>query len=332
MKTIQLGKQGLEVSVLGMGCMGMTTGFGQAKEPFEMIKVIQEGYCKGIRFFDTAQSYQAVQENGDVLYNESLLGEALKDYPRDSYVLASKCGIIQRDGKQVYDASKEVIFEAIEETLERLQTDYLDLYFLHRVDNNTPIETVATTMQELMDLGKIKYWGMSEAPIELVERAHKVCPLSVVENEYSLLCREVEGSGYKQRLEQLGIGFVAYAPLGKAFLTGKLDFYQEFTSDDPRSRQPRFDPRIMEENRKLIEYIQMLASKKGKTAAQIALAWLMHQEQVVPIPGMRKIERIEENIGASDIELTKQELLCIRQSIDEMELYTLRFDPNFQRK
>lgn len=330
METRKLGKQGLEVSKVGFGCMGMTTGFGQPQDPQEMVQVLREAYLQGMRFFDTAQSYQAVDEKGNTLYNEQLVGDALSIYPRDSYVLASKCGIVQRDGKQVYDASRDNIMASIDETLERLQTSYLDLYFLHRVDQNTPIEDVANTMKELIQLGKVKYWGMSEAPIELVKRAHAVCPLSVVENEYSLLCREVEGV-YKEELELLGVGLVAYAPLGKAFLTGKLDFYQTFTSDDPRSRQPRFDVRVMEENTKLVQYIETIAKQKQTTAAQVALAWLLHQGDVVPIPGMRKISRIEENRRAGEIVLSQEELVHIRQSIDAMDLYTKRFDPNFKR-
>lgn len=321
--------QGLEVSAIGLGCMGMTHGFGNPSNQQEMIEVIRSAYQAGITMFDTAECYQGIDTEGNTVYNEDLLGEALHIFPRNTYQLATKCGIKIINGKQELNAKPEVIRESLEGSLQRLQTEYIDLYYLHRVDPTTPIEVVAKTMKELMDEGKIKHWGLSEAGIETIRKAHAICPLTVVESEYSMIFREPEINGLLETLEELHIGFIPFAPLGKGFLTGTVDANQTFDKTDTRSRQPRFKKESMQANQVLLDFIHDLAKQKQATPAQIALAWVMAQKDwIVPIPGSRKIHRVEENIKASDITFTKEELNSIREKLDTMDLKAERWDPN----
>lgn len=328
MKTKILGK-GLEVSAMGLGCMGMTHGFGKPSNQQEMIQVIREAYQAGITMFDTAECYQGIDENGNLLYNEDLLGEALSIYPRDSYVIATKCGIKIVDDKQVLDARPEVIRTSLEGSLKRLKTDYVDLYYLHRTDPNTPIEVVVQTMKELMEEGKIRHWGLSEAGNETIRKAHAICPLTVVESEYSMIFRAPEENGLLDLLEELNIGFVPFAPLGKGFLTGTINVNQTFDKTDTRSKQPRFKQENMQANQVLIDLIQQIAKEKKATPAQIALAWVIAQRDwIVPIPGSRKMSRIEENLKSLDITLTQDDLSKIRTALDHMELKADRWDPN----
>lgn len=323
MKKRILGKD-LEVSAMGLGCMGMTHGFGDLSDENEMIEVIRGAVKAGITMFDTAECYQ--NDDGTV-YNETLLGNALKPY-RDQVVIATKCGIKVINGEQVLDARPEVIRASLEGSLERLQTNYVDLYYLHRVDPNTPIEVVAQTMKELMEEGKIKHWGLSEAGIETIRKAHAICPLTVVESEYSMLWRQPEKE-LLPLLEELGIGFVPFAPLGKGFLTATIDTNQTFAKNDTRSRQPRFRKESMEANQVLVDLVKKIAAQKEATPAQVALAWVMSQKPfIVPIPGSRKLSRIEENMQAVNIELTTEELARIREALDNLELKADRWDPN----
>lgn len=323
MKKRILGK-GLEMSAMGLGCMGMTHGFGEMSDEKEMIEVIRGAVKAGITMFDTAECYQ--NDDGTV-YNETLVGEALKPY-RDKVIIATKCGIKVVNGAQVLDARPEVIRASLEGSLERLQTDYVDLYYLHRVDPNTPIEVVAQTMKELMEEGKINHWGLSEAGIETIKKAHAICPLTVVESEYSMLWRDAEKE-LLPLLEELEIGFVPFAPLGKGFLTATIDTNQTFAKNDTRSKQPRFSIESMKTNQGLVDLVKMIAAEKEATPAQIALAWVMAQKPfIVPIPGSRKLSRIEENIKAADIELTIEELARIREALDKLELVSDRWDPN----
>ncbi|MDD3027758.1 MAG: aldo/keto reductase [Erysipelotrichaceae bacterium] len=318
---------GLEVSAIGLGCMGMTHGFGKPSDQEEMIKLIQDAFKAGITMFDSAEVYQGADEQGNILYNEDLLGEALKPY-RDQVVIATKCGIKMADGKQVLDARPEVIRESLEGSLKRLQTDYVDLYYLHRVDPNTPIEVVAQTMKELLAEGKIRHWGLSEAGIETIKKAHAICPLSVVESEYSIMWRSPEKE-LLPLLKELNIGFVPFAPLGKGFLTGTIDVAATFPATDTRSKQPRFKQEAMAANAKLLDVVKEVAAKHNATPAQIALAWLLAQgDNIVPIPGSRKLGRIEENIKSSGIELTKDDLDIIEQALDGVDLVLDRWDPN----
>ena len=318
-----LGKD-LEVSVMGLGCMGMTHGFGDVSDEDEMIEVIRGAVKAGIKMFDTAECYQ---NDDGTIYNETLVGKALKPF-RDKVVIATKCGIKVINGTQVLDARPETIRDSLEGSLKRLQTGYLDLYYLHRVDPETPIEVVAQTMKELMEEGKIKHWGLSEAAIETIKKAHAICPLTVVESEYSMLWREPEKE-LLPLLEELKIGFVPFAPLGKGFLTATIDTNQTFAKNDTRSKQPRFRKESMEANQVLVDVVKKIAELKDATPAQIALAWVMAQKLfIVPIPGSRKLSRIEENIKAVNIELTKDELTKIREALDNLELKSDRWDPN----
>lgn len=328
MKKIILGKD-LEVSAIGLGCMGMTHGFGRPSDEREMIEVIRGAYQAGIMMFDTAECYQGIDENGQTLYNEDLLGQALSIYPRESYVIATKCGIKVIEGKQVLNAKPEVIRESLEGSLKRLKTNYVDLYYLHRVDPNTSIEEVAKTMKELMNEGKIKHWGLSEAGIETIKKAHAICPLTVVESEYSLIFRDPETNGLLDVLEELSIGFIPFAPLGKGFLTATITPDQTFDKTDTRSKQPRFNKESMEANQVLVSLIKNIAEKKNVTPAQIALAWVMAQKDwIVPIPGSRNLNRIKENIKAVEISLTNDELVQIRHELNNMKLKADRWDPN----
>ena len=322
-----LGKSGLEVSSIGLGCMGMTHGFGAPADEKEMIKVIQGAYDAGITMFDTAEIYQSNQD-GEIRYNESLVGEALKPI-RNQVVIATKCGIkYDGNGQQVLCAKSDVIRTSLEETLKRLQTDYVDIYYLHRVDPNTTIEEVADTMKELIRVGKIRHWGLSEAGVDTIRTAHEICPVTVVESEYSMFFRTPE-DGLIDTLEELGIGFVPFAPLGKGFLTGKVDPGQTFASEDTRSKQPRFKPESMQVNKVLLDLIQSIADNKKATMAQVALAWLLLRKPwIVPIPGSTKLSRIKENIAAVGIEISAEEMAAINTALNQLELKADRWDAN----
>jgi aryl-alcohol dehydrogenase-like predicted oxidoreductase len=326
MKTRRLGKSGLEVSEIGLGCMGMTHGFGSASEDAAMIAVIRGAYEAGITMFDTAEVYRNTRD-GEVIYNETLVGEALKPM-RNKVVIATKFGIKFENGQQVLNAKPDVIRSSLEGSLKRLQTDYVDLYYLHRVDPNTPIEEVAGVMKELMDSGKIRHWGLSEAGVETIRKAHAVCPVSVVESEYSMFFRSPE-EALLDTLEELGIGFIPFAPLGKGFLTGKVAVNSTFEASDTRSRQPRFSQESMEANQVLLALVQKLADSKGATMAQLALAWLLAKKPwIVPIPGSRKLSRVQENIEAANIEISEAEMREIQVALDNMPLKAERWDPN----
>jgi aryl-alcohol dehydrogenase-like predicted oxidoreductase len=324
LETRVLGRKGLKVSAIGLGCMGMTHGFGDPSDEAEMIGVIRGAVEAGITMFDTAEVYQ--NDDGSK-YNETLVGNALKPY-RDQVVIATKCGIQVKAGKQVLDARPDTIRNSLEGSLKRLQTDYVDIYYLHRVDPNIPIETVAWTMKDLMDEGKIKHWGLSEAGIETIRKAHAICPLTVVESEYSMIWRQPEQE-LLPVLEELGIGFIPFAPLGKGFLTATIAPNQAFAKNDTRSRQPRFQKENMQANQVLLELIKKIASKKNAAPTQIALAWVLAQKPwIVPIPGSRKLSRIQENISATEVKLSKTDLAEIKVSLDNLNLKADRWDPD----
>lgn len=300
MEKRMLGRSGLEVSKIGYGCMSLVAGYDVPETRKEMIGVIQAAVEAGITLFDTAEVY------GPYI-NEEVVGEALAPY-RQQVVIATKCGIHMEDGKQVVDANLPGIRKSIEGSLKRLRTDHIDLYYLHRVDPNVPIEEVAGLMQELMDEGKILHWGLSEPGIQTIRRAHAVCPLTAVESEYSMWWRQLEEELFAV-LEELGVGFVPFAPLGKGFLTGKFQADGKAPSAKGGSVYPRFTPEALQANQKLVDYIESLAAGKGCTAAQIALAWVMAQRPwIVPIPGTRRKERMLENVQSVNITLSSQEL------------------------
>jgi len=326
MKKRILGNSGLEVSAIGLGCMGMSHGYGTPGDKQEMISLLHSAVEKGVTFFDTAEVYVYGSDN-----NEELVGEGLKPY-RDKIVLATKCGIKMVDGKQVVDGKPEGIRKSIEGSLKRLQTDYIDLYYLHRVDPNVPIEDVAETMKDLMKQGKIRHWGLSEAGVQTIRRAHAVCPLAAVESEYSMWWREPEKE-LIPTLEELGIGFVPFSPLGKGFLTGQFDKNTKFGEGDLRPIYPRFSAEAMEANQILVDFVKNFAKEKNVTPAQIALAWILAQKPwIVPIPGTRKLERLEENLGGADVELTAEDLARINEALGKIPITGNRYPEEWAKR
>ena len=310
MKKRILGKKGLEVSTIGLGCMGMSHGYGPASDKKDAIAVIRKAVELGVTFFDTAEIYDD---------NEILVGEALSPY-LDQVVIATKCGIKNVNGKQVVDGRPEEIRQSAEKSLKRLGIEIIDLYYLHRVDAEVPIEEVAGTMKALMQQGKIRHWGLSEAGVQTIRRAHAVCPLTAIQSEYSMMWRQPEEE-LLPVLEELGIGFVPFSPLGKGFLTGAIQKDATFGNSDFRSIVPRFTPENIEANQILVNLIKKVAADKSATPAQIALAWVLEQKPwIVPIPGTRSLARLEENIGAINIQLSEQDIASLHAALDKIKV------------
>lgn len=301
MKKRKLGKSGLEVSALGLGCMGMSYGYGPAGNKQEMIALIRKAVERGVTFFDTAEIYGPYT-------NEELVGEALASF-RGQVVIATKFGIKHdAGGQQIQDSRPEGIRQSVEGSLKRLKVDAIDLYYQHRVDPNVPIEEVAGSVKELIQEGKVKHFGLSEPGVKTIRRAHAVQPVTAIQSEYSLWWRHPEEE-LLPTLEELGIGLVPFSPLGKGFLTGKIDEKTTFDKTDFRNIVPRFTPEARKANQTLVDLLRKIAERKKATPAQIALAWLLAQKPwIVPIPGTKKLERLEENIGAVAVELTPQDL------------------------
>lgn len=296
MKKRTLGKSGLEVSEIGLGCMGLSFGYGPATDKQQAVALIRSAFNRGITFFDTAEAYGPFA-------NEELVGEAVEPF-RKAVTIATKFGFKNGDPKQGVDGRPERIRQVADESLKRLRTDVIDLFYQHRVDTNVPIEDVAGTVKELIQQGKVKHFGLSEAGVRTIRRAHAVQPVAALQSEYSLWWREPEQEVLPV-LEELGIGFVPFSPLGKGFLTGKIDESTTFDSGDFRNIVPRFTPEARKANQELVELLRAVAETKKATPAQIALAWLLAQKPwIVPIPGTTKMHRLEENIGAGRIELT----------------------------
>lgn len=324
MKKRLLGNQGLEVSALGLGCMGLNFSYGQALEKKEAIAVIRAAVEKGITFFDTAQVYGPFT-------NEELVGEALAPF-RYKVVIATKFGFNYSNGQSTGLNSKpENIRKTVEGSLKRLNVETIDLLYQHRVDPNVPMEDVAGTVKELIKEGKVKYFGLSEANAKNIRKAHVVQPVSALQSEYSLWWREPE-TKTMSTLEELGIGLVPYSPLGKGFLTGKIDENTRFDKSDFRNTVPRFSPENIVANKKLVELIESIAKRKNATPAQIALAWLLAQKPwIVPIPGTTKIHRLEENIGSVTIELTKTDLAVIETAASKINIQGHRYSEGSQK-
>lgn len=324
MQKRKLGKNGLEVSAMGLGCMGMSHGYGPASDKKEMISLIHAAIDRGVTFFDTAEVYGPY-------VNEELLGEALAPF-KGKVVIATKFGIQMAGNKQVLDSSPEQIRKSVEGSLKRLKVDTIDLYYQHRVDPNVQIEEVARVLQELIKEGKVKHWGLSESGIETIRRAHAVQPVAAVQSEYSMMWRSPEKE-LLPTLEELGIGFVTFSPLGKGFLTGKIDKKATFDNSDFRSIVPRFKADNMEANQVLIELIEKVAARKDVTSAQIALAWVLAQKPwIVPIPGTRKLERLEENLGAAEIKLTQIELNDLNNALSKIEISGNRYPEEYAKR
>src|SRR5213083_1672769 len=323
MQKRKLGKRGLEVSALGLGCMGMSQSYGTPPDKQAMISLIRTAVERGITFFDTAEIYGPHT-------NEELVGEALAPLRRQ-VVIATKFGIKYENGQQMQDSRPERIRESIEGSLKRLRTDVVDLYYQHRVDPNVPIEDVAGTVRELIAQGKVKHFGMSEAGVRTIRRAHAVQPVTAVQSEYSLWWRRPEAE-LLPTLEELGIGFVPYSPLGRGFLTGKINEDTTFDSSDFRNRLPRFTPEARKANQALVDLLGQIAKRKKATPAQIALAWLLAQKPwIVPIPGTTKLHRLEENIGAAAVELTQDDLREIKTAASEIEVQGARYPEKLEQ-
>ena len=324
MEKRELGKSGLVTSKMGFGCMGLNYHRGVAKDRNEMIKVVHEAIDAGITMFDTAAVYGPYT-------NEELVGDALVGY-RDKVQIATKGGFKIDGLNNELDSRPESLRKQLEGSLKRLKTDYIDLYYIHRVDPNVPIEDVAMAMKQFKKEGLIKHWGLSEAGVETIRRAHKVEPLAAVEYEYSMWWREIE-KDVLPVLEELGIGLVAYSPLGRGFLTGKLDKNTTFGENDNRADLPRFTKEAMAANQVVIDYINELATAKNATAAQIALAWVMAQKPwIVPIPGTTKISRIHENIKAADIKFSDEEMKTINDALSKIGIVGNRYPESEKRR
>ena len=312
-----LGKSGLEVSALGLGCMGLSYGYGPATEREQAIKLIRAAYDGGVTFFDTAEAY------GPNL-NEELLGEALAPF-RDKVVIATKFGFVEGKPAMGMDSRPERIREVTDAALKRLRTDVIDLLYQHRVDPNVPVEEVAGTVKDLIAQGKVKHFGMSEAGVESIRRAHAVQPVAALQSEYSLWWREPEKE-ILPTLEELGIGFVPFSPLGKGFLTGAINANTTFDKTDLRNVVPRFDEENRRANQALVDVLTKIAAQKGVTNAQIALAWLLAQKPwIVPIPGTTKMHRLQENLGAAAVELTVGDLVEIESAVSGIEVQGARY-------
>ena len=331
MKKRKLGTSNLEVSAIGFGCMGMSFSYGPPKDKQEMTSLLREAVDRGITFFDTAEVY------GPFL-NEELVGEALAPF-RDQVVIATKFGFdLDPDfdprgmtGPPGLNSRPEHIKEAVEGSLRRLRVDVIDLLYQHRVDPDVPIEDVAGAVKDLIEEGKVKHFGLSEAGVQTIRRAHAVQPLTALQNEYSLWTRTPEKEVIPT-LEELGIGLVAYSPLGKGFLTGKIDANATFDSSDFRSTLPRFTPEALKANQALINLLERIAEKKRATPAQIALTWVLVQKPwIVPIPGTTKLHRLEENIGATSVELTPADLREIDEAASQIAIHGARYPERLEK-
>lgn len=319
MKKRQLGNSGLEVSALGLGCMGMSVNYGPSESKQDMIALIHAAVDRGVIFFDTAEVYGPFT-------NEELVGEALAPM-RKEVVIATKFGFDidpRTHERNAFNSRPERIRQVVEASLKRLRTDQIDLLYQHRVDPKVPIEEVAGTVKDLIAEGKVKYFGLSEASAQTIRRAHAVQPLAAIQSEYSLWARDPEAE-VLPTCEELGIGFVPWSPLGQGFLTGKVAAGTAFASSDVRSWFPRFTPEAIEANQPIVHLLNDIAAKKHATPAQIALAWLLAQKPwIVPIPGTRKLHRLDENLGAADIELTPDDLRTIDAAAAKIEVQGAR--------
>jgi len=325
MQKRKLGKTNLEVSAIGLGCMGMSFGYGPPKEKQEMIALIRAAVERGVAFFDTAEGYGPFT-------NEELVGEALAPF-RERVVIATKFGFkFNPKGEQIgLDSRPEHIKEVADASLKRLRTDVIDLFYQHRVDPNVPIEDVAGAVKDLIREGKVKHFGLSEAGVQTIRRAHAVQSVTALQSEYSLWWRKPEEE-VLPTLDELGIGFVPFSPLGRGFLTGKMNENTSFDSTDLRNTLPRFTPEARKANQALVDLLGQIAERKKATPAQIALAWLLAQKPwIVPIPGTTKLHRLEENIGAASIELTADDLRDIEDAASKVKVQGARYPEKLEQ-
>ena len=317
-----LGKSGLEVSAIGLGCMGLTFGYGPATDKSDGIALIRAAYERGVTLFDSAEAYGRA--------NEEMVGEAVAPF-RDKVVVATKFGFKDGDAKAGLDSSPDRIRQVAEESLKRLKTDRIDLFYQHRVDPNVPMEDVAGAVGDLITEGKVKHFGMCEAGVEAITRAHAVQPLSALQSEYSMFTREPEQE-ILPLLEKLGIGFIPFSPLGKGFLTGKIDASTSFAAGDIRNNLPRFADEAREANHNLVTLIGEVAARKNATPAQVALAWLLAQKPwIAPIPGTTKLHRLEENIGGADVVLTADDLKALADVLARVPVRGERYNAQMMK-
>jgi aryl-alcohol dehydrogenase-like predicted oxidoreductase len=325
MQKRNLGNSNLDVSAIGLGCMAMSYGYGPAADKEEMIALLRSAVDRGVTFFDTAEVYGPYT-------NEELLGEALSPF-RGQVAIATKFGIrIERNGQQIADSRPELIRQSVEGSLKRLKVDAIDLYYQHRVDPDVPIEEVAGAVKDLIREGKVMHFGLSEPGVKTIRRAHAVQPVTAVQSEYSLWWRRPEEE-LLPTLEELGIGFVPFSPLGKGFLTGKIDENTQFDRNDFRNIVPRFAPEARKANHALVDLLAKVAERKMATPAQIALAWLLAQKPwIVPIPGTRKLERLDENMGAATVELTADDLREIDSAAAKITVQGARYPEALEKR
>jgi len=324
MEKRKLGNSGLEVSALGLGCMGLSFGYGAATDHKDAIQLIRSAFESGITFFDTAECYGPFA-------NETLLGEALEPL-RDNVVIATKFGFEEGDSKKGLDSSPARIRIAVEESLKRLRTDRIDLLYQHRTDPNIPTEEVAGTVADLIREGKVKHWGLSEAGTETIRRAQAELPLAALQSEYSLFYREPE-KDILPLLEELGIGFVPFSPLGKGFLTGAIDSTTTFDPTDFRNIVPRFSAENRKANQALVELVKSIALQKDATPAQVALGWLLAQKSwIAPIPGTTKLHRLKENIGAVTLKLSREDIQQIEDAASQITIQGARYPADLQNR
>jgi aryl-alcohol dehydrogenase-like predicted oxidoreductase len=323
MQQRQLGKSGLAVSALGLGCMGLSYGYGPATHTADAVKLIRSAFERGVNFFDTAEAYGP-------FINESVVGEALEPM-RGQVVIATKFGFRDGDATKGLDSSPARIRQVAHEALKRLRTDRIDLFYQHRVDPNVPMEDVAGTVKELIREGKVMHFGLSEAGAESIRRAHAVQPVAALQSEYSLWWREPEDE-VLPLLEELGIGFVPFSPLGKGFLTGAIDANTAFGAEDFRNTVPRFAPEARKANRALVDVLAEIAARKEATPAQLALSWLLAQRSwIVPIPGTTKLHRLEENTGAAHVKLSPEDLEEIEAAVSKAPVQGARYSADRQK-
>ncbi|WP_058975629.1 aldo/keto reductase [Pseudomonas syringae] len=323
MQKRHLGKSGLEVSSIGLGCMGLSFAYGPAMENKAAITLIRDAFDKGVNFFDSAEAYGPYT-------NETLLGEALAPM-RDQVVIATKFGFKNGVPGEGLDSRPETIKAVVEASLKRLKTDRIELLYQHRIDPRVPLEDVAGAVKQLVEEGKVLHFGMSEAGPDAIRRAHAVLPVAVLQSEYSLWWREPEEQ-ILPVLEELGIGFVPFSPLGKGFLTGAIDADTQFADDDFRNQVPRFSEENRKANAKLVEVLGQIAEGKDATRAQVALAWLLAQKPwIVPIPGTTKLSRLEENIGAASLVLNNTDLAAIATALEQIKVVGDRYPAHLQK-
>ena len=315
----KLGNSDLSVNPVGLGCMGFSHAYGAPTEKSEAVKMIRKAYDMGYDFFDTAECYTGINADGSTSFNEELVGEALKDV-RDKVVIATKFGVRHSDRGLLMDSTPETIRKSVEGSLERLGVDTIDLYYQHRIDPQVEPETVAAVMQELIREGKIRYWGISETTEEYLRRANQICPVTAVQNRYSMLAREHEK--LFPVLEELGVSYVAFSPLGNGFLTGRYTASMHFEEGvDYRSHMPQYTEEGFKAAERLMNLLEEMAEEKDATRSQIALAWMLCKKPyIIPIPGSRKEERLKENFGSAEILLTSQEIYTIDALLDKIEM------------